>query len=117
MSKDLLINAISRDLRVSSRKLNQVAGLIRRKTVESALLQLRFCKKRSAKDIKKCLESAIANAENNYKVLNIEDLIIEKVLVNQGGKTMKRVLPRAKGRADRVHKYSSSLEIALMLKK
>ena len=64
--KDNEAKAIARNLRISPRKLDLVAGLIRGKKVGMALADLAFSKKRIAKDVKKCLDSAIANAENNH---------------------------------------------------
>ena len=67
--------AVARMLRVSPQKLNLVAGLIRGKKVAMALADLEFSRKRIAKDVRKCLQSAIANAENNHE-LDIDDLVV-----------------------------------------
>ncbi len=67
--------AVARLLRISPQKLNLVAGLIRGKKVASALADLEFSRKRIARDVRKCLESAIANAENNHD-LDVDDLVV-----------------------------------------
>ena len=101
--------AVSRMLRTSPRKLNLVAGLIRRKPVGKALDELLFSKKRIAGDVRKCLQSAIANAENNHG-LDVDELIVAEAYV---GKTMilKRGRPRARGRFGRIEKPFSQLTI------
>src|SRR3569832_2940286 len=75
--------AIARMLRISPQKLNLVAGLIRGKKVASALADLQFSRKRIAVDVKKCLESAIANAENNHD-LDVDDLVVSEAHVGNG---------------------------------
>ena len=74
--------AVVRSLRVSPQKLNLVSRMIRNKPVNIALSQLKFSKKRIALDVKKCLESAIANAENNHD-LDIEELIVSEAFVGK----------------------------------
>ena len=101
--------AILRNLRTSPIKLNQVAKLIRGMTVERALVQLTFCERRIANDVKKTLESAIANAENNHD-LNIDDLIVKEAHVGKA-MVMKRFRARARGRGARVLKPYSHLTI------
>lgn len=103
--------SILRMIRVSPRKLNLVAGLIRRMKVSDAILQLKFSKKRVALDIKKCLQSAIANAENNHN-LDIDSLVISEVTVGKGV-VMKRMNPCAKGRAAKIKKFFSNLYITV----
>src|SRR5207237_1624987 len=88
--------AVARMLRISPQKLNLVAGLIRGKKVSSALADLQFSRKRIAVDVKKCLESAIANAENNHD-LDVDDLIVAEAHVGKA-LVMKRFHPRARGR-------------------
>src|SRR5437870_6982225 len=75
--------AVARMLRISPQKLNLVAGLIRGKKVATALADLEFSRKRIAKDVRKCLQSAIANAENNHE-LDIDDLIVAEAHVEIG---------------------------------
>ena len=101
--------AVSRMLRVSPQKLNLVAGLIRGKKVASALADLQFSRKRISTDVRKCLESAIANAENNHD-LEVDDLIVAEAHVGNGI-VMKRFSPRARGRAGRIEKPFSHLTI------
>jgi large subunit ribosomal protein L22 len=75
--KDNEAKAVARNLRISPRKLDLVAGLIRGKKVQTALADLTFSKKRIAKDVKKCLDSAIANAENNHQ-LDVDTLVVSE---------------------------------------
>src|SRR5215213_3311465 len=103
--------AVARMLRVSPQKLNLVAQLIRGKKVASALADLEFSRKRIAKDVRKCLESAIANAENNHD-LDVDDLIVAEAHVGKG-LVLKRFSPRARGRAGRISKPFSHLTIVV----
>jgi large subunit ribosomal protein L22 len=98
-------------LRTSPRKLNEVAGLIRRMHVSQALIQLTFSKRRIAKDVKGCLQSAIANAENNHS-MDIDNLYIHEIYVGKSF-VMKRFRPRARGRASKIEKPFSNLTIIL----
>src|SRR5882724_1098637 len=99
--------AVAKMLRVSPQKLNLVAGLIRGKKVASALADLQFSRKRIAVDVKKCLESAIANAENNHD-LDVDDLIVAEAHVGKA-LVMKRFHPRARGRSGGIIKPFSHL--------
>jgi large subunit ribosomal protein L22 len=103
--------AIARMLRISPQKLNLVAGLIRGKKVSSALADLQFSRKRIAVDVKKCLESAIANAENNHD-LDVDDLIVAEAHVGKA-LVMKRFHPRARGRSGGITKPFSHLTIVV----
>jgi len=103
--------AVARNIRVSAQKLNLVAALIRGKAVATALADLQFSRKRIAKDVRKCLESAIANAENNHD-LDVDDLVVAEAHVGKG-LVMKRFSPRARGRAGRIHKPFSHLTIVV----
>ena len=94
--------AVARMLRVSPQKLNLVAGLIRGKKVATALADLEFSRKRIARDVRKCLESAIANAENNHD-LDVDALIVSEAYVGKG-LVMKRLKASARGRASRIEK-------------
>ncbi len=105
-------SAMANNLRVSPRKLGLVAGLIRNMHVSNALIQLSFSKKRIAKDVLKCLQSAVANAENNHS-LDIDNLFIAEVLVGKAI-VMKRFSPRARGRGFRIKKPFSNLSIKLV---
>jgi len=101
--------AISRMLRVSPQKLNLLAQLIRGKKVGRALADLEFSRKRIALDVRKCLQSAIANAENNHD-LDVDDLIVSQAFVGKA-LVMKRFHARARGRAGRFEKPFSNLTI------
>ena len=101
--------AIARMLRTSPQKLNLVAGLIRGKKVEKALSDLTFSKRRIAGDVKKCLQSAIANAENNHG-LDVDNLIVAEAWVGKN-LVMKRGRPRARGRFGKIMKPFSEITI------
>lgn len=103
--------AIARMLRISPQKLNLVAGLIRGKKVGSALADLQFSRKRIAVDVKKCLESAIANAENNHD-LDVDDLVVAEAYVGKAI-VMKRFHARGRGRAGGILKPFSNLTIVV----
>ena len=98
-----------RMLKTSPQKLNLLAGLIRGKKVDRALNDLTFSKKRIAVDVKKCLQSAIANAENNHN-LDVDELIVSEAYVGKN-LTMKRGRPRARGRFGLIIKPFSELTI------
>jgi large subunit ribosomal protein L22 len=101
--------AIARMLRTSPQKLNLVAGLIRGKKVDKALADLTFSKRRIAGDVKKCLQSAIANAENNHG-LDVESLVVAEAWVGKN-LVMKRGRPRARGRFGKIMKPFSEITI------
>ena len=101
--------AVARMIRVSPQKLNLVAQLIRGKKVATALADLQFSRKRIAQDVKKCLESAIANAENNHD-LDVDDLIVAEAHVGKA-LVLKRITPRGRGRSGRIFKPFSHLTI------
>ena len=103
--------AVARMLRVSPQKLNLVAQLIRGKKVASALADLEFSRKRIAKDVRKCLESAIANAENNHD-LDVDDLVVAEAHVGKA-LVMKRFSPRGRGRMGRIMKPFANLTIVV----
>ncbi|KAA2314482.1 50S ribosomal protein L22 [Pseudooceanicola sediminis] len=98
-----------RMLRTSPQKLNLVAAMIRGKKVDKALNDLTFSKKRIAEDVKKCLQSAIANAENNHS-LDVDELIVAEAYVGKN-LVMKRGRPRARGRYGKIMKPFSELTI------
>ena len=98
-------------LRISPQKLNLVAGLIRGKKVDKALSDLTFSKKRIAIDVKKCLQSAIANAENNHG-LDVDSLIVAEAWVGKK-LVMKRGRPRARGRFGKIMKPFSEITITV----
>ncbi len=103
--------AVARSLRVSPQKLNLVAQLIRGKKVEKALADLTFSHKRIAKDVKKTLQSAIANAENNHG-LDVDQLIVAEAHVGKN-LVLKRFHPRARGRMGRIIKPFSQLTVVV----
>ena len=98
-----------RMLKTSPQKLNLVSKMIRNKPVNVALAQLKFSRKRIALDVKKCLESAVANAENNHD-LDIEGLIVSEAFVGKN-LVLKRGRPRARGRYGKILKPFSQLTI------
>ena len=106
---DTEAKAVTRNLRVSPQKLNLLAQLIRGKKVSAALADLEFSRKRIARDVRKCLESAIANAENNHD-LDVDDLVVAQAHVGKG-LVMKRHAPRARGRVGKIFKPFSHLTI------
>ncbi|MDC0864433.1 50S ribosomal protein L22 [Rickettsiaceae bacterium] len=106
-----LVNASIKRLRTSSQKLNLVTAMIRNMNVSEALVQLEFSPKRIADDVKKCLQSAIANAENNMG-LNIDNLVVKSATVGRSI-VMKRMRARARGRSARIQKPFSNLYITL----
>ena len=107
--KDHQATAIGRNIRVSPRKLNLVAQTIRGKKVERALSELTFSPKRIAKTVKKVLQSAIANAENNHD-LDVDDLVVSEASVGKN-LVMKRVHARARGNSGGIEKFFSQITI------
>ena len=103
--------AVARMLRVSPQKLNLVAQLIRGKKVDTALADLQFSRKRIALDVKKCLESAIANAENSHD-LDVDDLVVSQAFVGKA-LVLKRFHARARGRGARILKPFANLTIVV----
>ena len=103
--------AVATQIRGSAQKLNLVAGLIRGKKAEEARNILSFSPKAMARDVKKVLESAIANAENNHN-LDVDSLVVAEASVGKA-LTMKRWSPRARGRASRIVKPFSRVRIVV----
>ena len=103
--------AVSRMIRISPQKLNLVAQMIRGKKVASALADLQFSRKRIALDVRKCLESAIANAENNHD-LDVDELVVAEAHVGKA-LVIKRFSPRGRGRMGRILKPFSHLTIVV----
>ena len=103
--------AVARMLRVSPQKLNLVAQLIRGKKVATALADLEFSRKRISRDVRKCLESAIANAENNHD-LDVDDLVVAEAHVGKAI-VIKRFTPRGRGRVGRIFKPFANLTIVV----
>jgi large subunit ribosomal protein L22 len=108
---DTEAKAVSRMLRISPQKLNLVAQLIRGKKVASALADLEFSHKRIARDVRKCLESAIANAENNHD-LDVDELVVAEAHVGKA-LVIKRFNARGRGRMGRILKPFSNLTIVV----
>ena len=103
--------AMARLLRISPQKLNLVAEMIRGMRAEDALNQLQFSKKAIARDVKKVLMSAVANAENNHG-LDVDSLVVAEASVGKS-LIMKRFKPRARGRAGRIEKPFSRIRIVV----
>jgi large subunit ribosomal protein L22 len=103
--------AVTRLIRVSPQKLNLLAQLIRGKKVDRALADLTFSRKRVAKDVKKTLQSAIANAENNHD-LDVDALVVSEAYVGKGP-VMKRMRARARGRSGRIQKPFAQITVVL----
>jgi large subunit ribosomal protein L22 len=103
--------AVGRSIRTSPQKLNLVAQTIRGKRVEAALAELSFSRRRIAADVKKVLQSAIANAENNHQ-LDVDQLVITEAHVGKSF-VMKRFRPRARGRVAAIQKPFSHLTIVV----
>ena len=101
--------AIAKNIRVSPQKLNLVAGLIRGKKVDQAMADLEFSRKRIALDVRKCLMSAVANAENNHS-LDVNDLVVAEAHVGRNI-VMRRFHARGRGRAAVVEKPFSQITV------
>ena len=108
---DTEAQAIVSNLRVSPRKLNLVAGMIRNLPASKAVATLTFSKRRIAKDVRKALESAIANAENNHQ-LDVDRLVVSRAEVGRS-MVMRRFHARGRGRSARVEKWFSHLKIVV----
>lgn len=104
-----------KNYRQSPRKVRLVADLIRGKKVSDAMGELTFLPKRASNVMTKLISSAVANAENNFKV-NSDDLVISEITVDQGV-TLKRYRPRARGVAKRINKRTSNIALSLGVKK
>ena len=113
--EDTKAKAIGKMLRTSPRKLNLVAQSIRGKTAEAALNELSFSPKRIAKAVKKVLQSAIANAENNHD-LDVDDLVVSEASVGKN-MVLKRFHARARGRGARVEKPFAQVTIIVQQKR
>ena len=103
--------AVARTIRISPQKLNLVAALIRGKKVDRALAELEFSRKRIASTVKKTLESAIANAENNHD-LDVDSLVVAEAFVGKSI-VMKRFHARGRGRSSRIEKPFAHLTIVV----
>jgi large subunit ribosomal protein L22 len=103
--------AVTRNIRISPQKLNLVAQMIRGQKVDKALADLTFSRKRIAMDVKKTLQSAVANAENNHN-LDVDSLVVSEAFVGKN-MVMKRWRPRARGRVARIMKPFSQLTVVV----
>jgi large subunit ribosomal protein L22 len=107
----VLVRASARYVRIAPRKVRYVADQIRGKKVEEALAQLRFNPRGASETLRKLVESAAANAENNFD-LDPEEMTIARISVDEGP-TMRRFRPRARGRATRIEKRTCHINVAL----
>lgn len=103
--------AVVRNIRISPQKARLVADIIRGQHVESALNNLKFMPKKGARIIRKVVESALANASQNESI-DVDTLYVKKVFVD-GGPMLRRIRPRAMGRATRILKRSSHITVVL----
>ena len=101
--------AVARNLRISPQKLNLVAAMIRGKKVQTALTELEFSRKRIAVDVRKCLMSAVANAENNHG-LDVDDLVVSEAFVGKN-LVMKRFHARGRGRSGSIMKPFAEITV------
>jgi large subunit ribosomal protein L22 len=108
----MISRASAKFLRGSAQKTRLVADLIRGKRVEEALSILRFTRKVASRELEKVLRSAVANAEENPELHDVDDLYVRSIVVDQGP-TLKRIQPRAMGRAFRILKRSQHVTIQL----
>jgi large subunit ribosomal protein L22 len=106
------VKASLKHTRTAPRKARLVADLIRGKNVNDAMNILAFTRKRVAEKLQKLLKSAIANAEENHKVLDVDDLFVKNILVDEGA-TWKRNMPRARGTATTILKRTSHITLIL----
>ena len=106
------VKAVLRHTRTAPRKARLVADMIRGKNVNDAINILTFTRKRVALKFQKLLKSAIANAEENHKVLDVDDLFVKRVCVDEGV-TWKRSMPRARGMATAIRKRTSHITLVL----
>ncbi len=103
--------AVLRNVRISPQKLNLVAGLIRNLPAQQAVATLRFSQRRIAQQVRKTLESAIANAENNHQ-LDVDRLVVTRAEVGKSI-VMRRFMARGRGRASRIEKWFSHIRIVV----
>lgn len=103
--------ALARQIRISPQKARLIADLVRGKRVESALNTLRFMPKKGARILRKVIESALANASQN-EAIDVDTLYIKTIYID-GGPMLKRIMPRAQGRAARILKRSSHITVVL----
>lgn len=106
------VKAIGRYIRMSPRKVRLVVDKVRGKQINEANAILDYSPKRAAQPVKKILMSAVANAENNFKIEDIDKLFIKNIYVDEGP-TLKRMRPMSMGRAGRIRKRTSHITVVL----
>jgi large subunit ribosomal protein L22 len=111
MLADNEASAFLRAIKISPQKLNLVAQMIRGKAAQTALAELTFSRRRIARDVRKVLQAAIANAENNHQ-LDVDRLYVKEATVGRAF-VMKRFHTRGRGRSSRVEKYFSHLTVVV----
>jgi large subunit ribosomal protein L22 len=99
-------------VRISPRKVRVVVDAVRGKSVSQAMSILAFTRKKAARPVQKLLKSAVANAVENDGVSDVDSLVIDRITVDEGP-TLKRFMPRARGRATPIHKRTSHIRVAL----
>ena len=107
--------AVAKYVRISPRKVRQVVNLIRGKKISDAFAILQFTPNGSTDDVAKVLKSAVAKAGHNYD-MNVDELYVTEICVDQGP-TLKRIKPRAMGRADQIRKRTSHITVVVGDKK
>lgn len=105
------VQATAKNIRISAQKVRLVVDQIRGKPVAAAIDILAYSKRKAAVPVRKVLESAIANAEHNAGA-DVDELLVARIFVDEG-RTLKRLRPRAKGRADRILKRACHISVAL----
>jgi large subunit ribosomal protein L22 len=108
----MTVKARLRHTRLAPQKARLVADMIRGKNVTEAMNVLTFTRKKAAREIQALLKSALANAEENHKVVDVEDMFVEKITVDEGV-AWKRQMPRARGMANQIKKRTSHVTIVL----
>lgn len=106
------MKASAKNVRISPRKVRMVVDTVRGKSVSQAMTILTFTRKKAAKPVQKLLRSAVANANENDGISEVDDLLIDRIMVDEGP-TLKRYTPRARGRATPIHKRTSHIQIVL----
>jgi large subunit ribosomal protein L22 len=106
------MKASATHIRISPRKVRMVVDTVRGKSVSQALSILGFTRKKAALPVQKLLKSAVANAVENGGINDVETLVIDRIMVDEGP-TLKRYMPRARGRATPIRKRTSHIRITL----
>ena len=106
------MKASAKNIRISPRKARMVVDTVRGKSVSQAMNILMFTRKKAAKPVQKLLRSAVANATENDGVQDVDELMVDQITVDEGP-TLKRYMPRARGRATPIHKRTSHIRVTL----